>query len=139
VRLSKLNQLIHTYDINNASLSIIYFNDKEYKVTNIQKFKLFLTDIKSLHLYRDELNRLFNSSLYKTTNDELYIQKKEANEIQAIAKYLIDSFKALSKVLPQIEGPKTEAYFVYPQSLRNMARVIAFRNFLYSKVSKWEF
>ena len=102
VRLSKLNQLIHTYDINNASLSIIYFNDKEYKVTNIQKFKLFLTDIKSLHLYRDELNRLFNSSLYKTTNDELYIQKKEANEIQAIAKYLIDSFKALSKVLPQI-------------------------------------
>jgi len=43
------------------------------------------------------------------------------------------------KVLPQIEGPKTEAYFVYPQSLRNTARVIAFRNFLYSKVSKWEF
>ena len=34
---------------------------------------------------------------------------------------------------------KTEAYFVYPQSLRNMARVITFRNFLYSKVSKWEF
>jgi len=34
---------------------------------------------------------------------------------------------------------KKEAYFVYPQSLRNVARVIAFRNFLYSKVSKWEF
>ena len=25
------------------------------------------------------------------------------------------------------------------QSLKNTARVIAFRNFLYSKVSKWEF
>ena len=34
---------------------------------------------------------------------------------------------------------KTEAHFVYPQSLKNVARVIAFRNFLYSKISKWEF
>jgi len=43
------------------------------------------------------------------------------------------------RVLPKIEGPKTEAYFVYPQSLKNVARIIAFRNFLYSKIKKWEF
>ena len=33
-----------------------------------------------------------------------------------------------------------EEHFVNPiQSLKNVARVVAFRNFLYSKVSKWEF
>jgi len=59
--------------------------------------------------------------------------------LAALPDYITMSVPNIVKVLPQIEGPKTEAYFVYPQSLRNTARVIAFRNFLYSKVSKWEF
>jgi len=59
--------------------------------------------------------------------------------LAALPDYITISVPNIVKVLPHIEGPKTEAYFVYPQSLRNMARVIAFRNFLYSKVSKWEF
>ena len=59
--------------------------------------------------------------------------------LAALPDYITISVPNIVKVLPQIEGPKTEAYFVYPQSLRNMARIIAFRNFLYSKVSKWEF
>jgi len=59
--------------------------------------------------------------------------------LAALPDYITISVPNIVKVLSQIEGPKTEAYFVYPQSLRNMARVIAFRNFLYSKVSKWEF
>ena len=59
--------------------------------------------------------------------------------LAALPDYITISVPNIIKVLPQIEGPKTEAYFVYPQSLRNMARVIAFRNFLYSKISKWEF
>ena len=59
--------------------------------------------------------------------------------LAALPDYITVSVPNIVKVLPQIEGPKTEAYFVYPQSLKNVARVIAFRNFLYSKVSKWEF
>ena len=59
--------------------------------------------------------------------------------LAALPDYITISVPNIVKVLPQIEGPKTEAYFVYPQSLKNVARVIAFRNFLYSKVSKWEF
>ena len=59
--------------------------------------------------------------------------------LAALPDYITISVPNIVKVLPQIEGPKTEAYFVYPQSLRNTARVIAFRNFLFSKVSKWEF
>jgi len=59
--------------------------------------------------------------------------------LAALPDYITMSVPNIIKVLPQIEGPKTEAYFVYPQSLKNVARVIAFRNFLYSKVSTWEF
>ena len=59
--------------------------------------------------------------------------------LAALPDYITISVPNIIKVLPQIEGPKTEAYFVYPQSLKNVARVIAFGNFLYSKVSKWEF
>ncbi len=59
--------------------------------------------------------------------------------LAALPDYITVSVPNIVKVLPNIEGPKTEAYFVYPQSLKDTARIIAFRNFLYSKVSEWEF
>ena len=57
----------------------------------------------------------------------------------AIPDYLTVKQPNIVKVLPNVEGPITEAHFVYPQSLKNVARVQAFRNFLYSKISEWEF
>ena len=59
--------------------------------------------------------------------------------LAALPDYITVNVPNIIRVLPKIEGPKTEAHFVYPQSLKNVARVIAFRNFLYSKISKWEF
>ena len=59
--------------------------------------------------------------------------------LAALPDYLVFQSRNLIKVLPKVEGPITEAHFVYPQSLRNVARVQAFRNFLYSKISEWEF
>ena len=59
--------------------------------------------------------------------------------LAALPDYIAVSVPNIVRVLPKIEGPKTEAHFVYPQSLKNVARVISFRNFLYSKVSMWEF
>ena len=59
--------------------------------------------------------------------------------LAALPDYITVSVPNIIRVLPKIEGPKTEALFVYPLSLKNVARVIAFRNFLYSKISKWEF
>ena len=59
--------------------------------------------------------------------------------LAALPDYLTIKQPNIVKVLPKIEGPITEAHFVYPQSLKNVARVQAFRNFLYSKISEWEF
>ncbi len=59
--------------------------------------------------------------------------------LAALPDYLVFQSRNLIKVLPKVEGPITEAHFVYPESLRNVARVQSFRNFLYSKISEWEF
>ena len=59
--------------------------------------------------------------------------------LAALPDYLVFQSTNLIKVLPKVEGPITEAYFVYPQSLKNTARVQAFRNFLFSKISEWKF
>ena len=59
--------------------------------------------------------------------------------LAALPDYLTVKQPNIVKVLPNVEGPITEAHFVYPQSMKNVARVQAFRNFLYSKISEWEF
>ena len=59
--------------------------------------------------------------------------------LAALPDYLTLKQPDIVKVLPNVEGPITEAHFVYPESLRNVARIRAFRNFLYSKISEWKF
>jgi len=59
--------------------------------------------------------------------------------LAALPDYLVFQSTNLIKVLPKVEGPITEAHFVYPQSLKNVARITTFRNFLYSKISEWKF
>jgi len=59
--------------------------------------------------------------------------------LAALPDYLTIKQPNIVKVLPSVEGPITEAHFVYPESLKNVARVQAFRNFLYSKISEWKF
>jgi DNA-binding transcriptional LysR family regulator len=56
----------------------------------------------------------------------------------ALPEYLVSNSTNVIKVLPKSEGPITEAHFVYPQSLKNTARVQAFRNFLFSKIGDWK-
>ena len=59
--------------------------------------------------------------------------------LAALPNYMAVGKPGLVKVLPEITGPKYEAHFVYPQSLKNVARVKAFRDFIFSKIKQWEF
>ena len=59
--------------------------------------------------------------------------------LAALPDYLVSQSQNVIKVLSKSEGPITEAHFVYPQSLKNVVRVQAFRNFLYSKLSETKF
>jgi len=59
--------------------------------------------------------------------------------LASLPDYITMSVPNITKVMSNIEGPKTEAFFVYPESLKNVARLKVFRNFLYSKISEWKF
>ena len=59
--------------------------------------------------------------------------------LASLPDYITMSVPNLTKVMSNIEGPKTESFFVYPESLKNVARLKVFRNFLYSKISEWKF
>jgi len=59
--------------------------------------------------------------------------------LAALPDYIAHNIPNLTKVLPDQNGKPTETYFVYPASLKNNARLMAFRNFIFSKVSEWRF
>ena len=59
--------------------------------------------------------------------------------LAALPNYMAVGKPGLVKVLPEITGPTYEAHFVYPQSLKNTARVKAFRDFIFSKIKQSEF
>jgi len=59
--------------------------------------------------------------------------------LAALPDYITHNIPNLTKVLPEEPGKPTETHFVYPASLKTNARLIAFRNFIFSKVSEWKF
>ena len=59
--------------------------------------------------------------------------------LAALPDYIAHNKNGISKVLPNEPGKPTETHFVYPSSLKNNARLIAFRNFIFSKVNEWKF
>ena len=59
--------------------------------------------------------------------------------LAALPDYITHNVSGITKVLPDETGKPTETHFVYPESLKDNARLIAFRNFLFSKVNEWKF
>ncbi len=59
--------------------------------------------------------------------------------IASLPDYMTHNEDSLVCILPELEGPSIESYFVYPESLRNSARVTAFRDFLLREIAATEF
>ena len=59
--------------------------------------------------------------------------------LAAIPDYMAHNVNNITKILPNETGKPTETHFVYPASLKNNARLMAFRNFIFSKVNEWKF
>ncbi len=75
----------------------------------------------------------------------------EANTINAVMKaaeaglgiaslpdYVARENDKLVRILPDIEGPVFEVYFVYPEELRGSSRITVFRDFLIAEAKRWE-
>jgi DNA-binding transcriptional LysR family regulator len=53
--------------------------------------------------------------------------------------FMIREDSELVRVLPELEGPRIDAYFVYPEELRGTQRIEAFRDFLLREVAQSRF
>ena len=56
--------------------------------------------------------------------------------IASMPEYMIQASPELVRILPDLHGPKLDAYFVYPDELRQSKRIEVFRDFLLKKVSE---
>lgn len=53
--------------------------------------------------------------------------------------YMTEGKPDLVRVLPELNGPKVETYFVYAEELRHSKRIAVFRDFLVRKVAETQF
>lgn len=58
--------------------------------------------------------------------------------IAALPDYVARENPKLVRVLPDVEGPDFEVFFVYPSELRGSRRIVAFRDFLIEQARRWE-
>ena len=56
--------------------------------------------------------------------------------IGALPHYMTIRAPNLVEILPELRGPTFDAYFMYPQELRDSKRIIVFRDFLLRKISE---
>lgn len=64
---------------------------------------------------------------------------KQGMGIAALPEYLVHRTRRISRVLPELEGPVTEAWYVYPVELRNSKRIAVFRQFVTQKIAESNF
>ncbi|HYI70231.1 MAG TPA: LysR substrate-binding domain-containing protein, partial [Skermanella sp.] len=57
----------------------------------------------------------------------------------ALPDYMVEGSRDIVRVLPELNGPKVETYFVYAEELRHSKRIDAFRDFLVRKVAETAF
>jgi len=66
----------------------------------------------------------------------LLLAVKSGLGIAALPDYLVENEHSLIRLLPDLKSPKVEAYFVYPEELRNSKRVAVFRDFLLAELAE---
>ena len=64
---------------------------------------------------------------------------EEGTGIAVLPDYIVEDRHALVQLLPDIEVPEFDTYFVYPGELKNTAKLKVFRDFLTSKARHWKY
>jgi len=59
--------------------------------------------------------------------------------IAALPEYIVGKNSSLVHLLPELEIPSFETYFVYPEELRESKRLAVFRDFIVAKAKEWSF
>ena len=53
--------------------------------------------------------------------------------------YAVDRSSGLVRILEDVALPSFDTYFAYAETMRNAAKLRAFRDFLFAKARSWEY
>ncbi len=59
--------------------------------------------------------------------------------IGALPEFVVQGREDMVRVLPDLEGPQLDAYFVYPEEMRKSKRLQVFRDFLFRQMAQARF
>ena len=59
--------------------------------------------------------------------------------LAALPNYIVADKPQLVRILPTLQGPLYQTYFVYPESLKNDRRLEVFRDFLFKEAKGWSY
>jgi DNA-binding transcriptional LysR family regulator len=99
----------------------------------------FLDDLNaSLYIGRDPKNpRVACMSVNNMTALQRAVEAGVG--IAVLPDYLNEADSGLVKLMPQTVMPQLECYLVYPEEMRNVARVHVFRDFLVASAERWKY
>ena len=59
--------------------------------------------------------------------------------IATLPDYLVEGNENLVRLFSESDAPALDAYFVYPEELRSVARIQVFRDFLLANAQRWKY
>ncbi|MGB3537353.1 MAG: LysR family transcriptional regulator [Mesorhizobium sp.] len=74
-------------------------------------------------------------------NDLMSIRRavKRGAGIAMLPDYMAGEGTGMVPVLPELEGPSFDTFFVYPEAMKNQAKLKAFRDFMFGLARNWTF
>jgi DNA-binding transcriptional LysR family regulator len=74
-------------------------------------------------------------------NDLMSIRRavKRGAGIAMLPDYMAGEGTGMVPVLPELEGPSFDTFFVYPEAMKNQAKLKAFRDFMFALARNWTF
>jgi len=85
-------------------------------------------------LHKNKINS--RAALHVNSLYGIYRAVKAGIGIGPLPEYFLQEGRGIVQVVPEVEGPTIGAYFVYPEELRNSARVAVFRDYLVREIAK---
>jgi DNA-binding transcriptional LysR family regulator len=97
----------------------------------------YLNNINSLLYAGRDARHPRPSSLTVNNIPALYHAVVNGAGIAVLPDYIAGGDSGLLRLLPEADMPELDCYLVYPEELKNVARVQAFRDFLVSNAQRW--
>jgi DNA-binding transcriptional LysR family regulator len=128
-----------------ASHEYIRANGLPKKPDELSKHKI-ITYCEDMRLPFSEINWILKTgikpneerkSAFKVNSVVAMLKAVESGlGIAGLPDYMAQGITGISRILPDVKGPLTDTYFIYPLELRNSKRINVFRDFILRKLAQ---